>query len=266
MPAINPTRLKQQTAQLAESFCDPAAFVRGLHNLFDLYAERARRPGQSGMPAPLIDAYKVHPPILRHILQDIIPQAAQNPDAGLVLCDALWEQPYLEFRLLASMLLGQVTPESPKPVLERVQSWITTDLEDYLISALLTHGLATLRLRHPQTTVQLVQDWLDRSNIFYVQLGLRALLPMADDPAFENLPAFFRLIHPLVRSAPGMLRPNLLDVISKLAHRSPTETAYFLRQTMLLPNSPDTPWLIRQSLSEFPPEIQKSLRAAVRGL
>ena len=89
---------------------------------------------------------------------------------------------------------------------------------------------------------------------------------MADDPAFENLPAFFRLIHPLVRSAPGMLRPNLLDVISKLAHRSPTETAYFLRQTMLLPNSPDTPWLIRQSLSQFPPGIEKSLRAAVRGV
>jgi len=65
MPAINPTRLKQQTALLAESFNDPPAYVaRPATTCFDLYAERARRPGQSGMPAPLIDAYKVHPPIL----------------------------------------------------------------------------------------------------------------------------------------------------------------------------------------------------------
>ena len=87
---------------------------------------------------------------------------------------------------------------------------------------------------------------------------------MVEDPAFQNLPAFFRLVHPLVRSAPIAVRPDLLDVVSKLAQRSPTETAFFLRQTLALPNSPDTPWVIRQVLSEFPSEIEANLRAAMR--
>lgn len=264
MPAINPTRLKQQTMQLVECFDKPDAFVRSLQNLFEYYAEHARRPGQSGMPAPLINAYKVHPPILRQVLQTIIPLATKDTEAGLTLCDAMWEQPYLEFRQLACMLLGQLKPESPKPIVERIHTWITPDLDNYLIRSLFTHGMVYLRQHYPHTTIQLVQEWLDRSNIFYTQLGLRLLLPLADDPNFENLPAFFRLIHPLVCSAPSVIRPDVLDVITSLAHRSPTETAYFLRQTMLLPNAPDTPWFIRQALAEFPPEIEKNLRLAVR--
>jgi hypothetical protein len=266
VPAIQPVRLKRQAAALAERFADPPAFVRGLHNLLEFYAERIRHSGQAGTPAPLTTAYKVHPPVLRQILQAILPRAVAQPQAGLELCDALWEQPYLEFRLLASMLLGQIVPDDPKPVLGRVQAWIQPDLEDFLIRSLLTHGLVQLRQLYPQTLIQLVQEWLDRSNTFYLQLGLRALQPMVEDPTFENLPAFFRLIHPLVRSAPGLIRPDLLDVLVCLAHRSPTETAFFLRQTLTLPNAPDTPWIIRQVLNEFPPEIEKNLRSTVRGL
>ena len=264
MPAIQPVRLKRQAALLAESFNNPPAFVRSLHTMFDFYAERARRPGQAGAPAPLTTAYKVHPPVLRQIIQALSPQVAQDPTAGLALVDALWEEPYLEFRLLACMLLGQVVPDGPKPILERLQAWIKPDLEDHLIQALLSNGLAHLRQQYPQSAIQLVQEWLDRSNTFYLQLGLRTLLPMVEDPAFQNLPAFFRLVHPLVRSAPIAVRPDLLDVVSKLAQRSPTETAFFLRQTLALPNSPDTPWVIRQVLSEFPSEIEANLRAAMR--
>ena len=53
MPAIQLTRLRLQTAGLAESFANPQAFVRGLHDLLDYYADRTHRPGQSGAPAPL---------------------------------------------------------------------------------------------------------------------------------------------------------------------------------------------------------------------
>jgi hypothetical protein len=90
------------------------------------------------------------------------------------------------------------------------------------------------------------------------------LLPLICDPAFENLPVFFRLIQQLCQAAPAALRPDLLDVLAALARRSPQETAYFLRQTLIFPDSPDTPWLIRQSLSQFPPEMQSSLRQAMR--
>jgi hypothetical protein len=80
------------------------------------------------------------------------------------------------------------------------------------------------------------------------------------------LPVIFRLLLPYLRQAPGRLRPDILDVLAALAVRSPVETASYLRQALTLPDSSDTAWLIRQSASTFPPEIEERLRSSVRGL
>ncbi len=39
-----------------------------------------------------------------------------------------------------------------------------------------------------------------------------------------------------------------------------------LRQNLTAPDNPDTPWLIRQVLDEFPVETQAGLRAAMKGM
>ncbi|MBN2547864.1 MAG: DNA alkylation repair protein [Anaerolineales bacterium] len=265
MPAIQPARLKQQAALLAEQYQNPAAFLRGLHHLLDFYADRSHRPGQAGKPRPLTQAYKVGPPVIRQIFQELVPLASMNIPAALELCDQLWQQPFLEFRLLAVMLLGQIPVDHPEPVLQRVNTWLTVDLEEHLTQAVLNHGLIYLQQAHLPAVMQFIQEWLDRPNIFNQQLGLKALLPMIRNPEIENLPTCFRLVHPLVRVAPAGLRSDLLDVLASFAQRSPQETAFYLRQTLALPNSPDTPWLVRQSLHAFPKEIQDSLRKAARG-
>ena len=264
MPAIQPARLRHQAALLAEHFNDPPAYVRSLHYVLDFYSDRARRPGKTGKPGPLLTAYNVRSPVLRMLLQEINPLVQQDIQGGLALCDALWAEPYLECRLLAGMLLGQIPPQPPEEITARLQRWITTDLEFFLIEALLSNGVERLYRQQPQVLLRMIEDWLGSTQTFQRQLGLRALLPLIRDPSFENLPVFFRLIQPLCQNAPVALRPDLLDVLAALAHRSPQETAYFLRQALMFPDSPDTPWLIRQSLSQFPPEYQANLRQAVR--
>ncbi|MDI6694384.1 MAG: DNA alkylation repair protein [Anaerolineales bacterium] len=266
MTAIQPDRLKQQAAQLAEHFADPAAYVHELHQLLDYYADRVRRPGQAGRPAPLTPAYNVRPPVLRALLAALLPRLQADPQNGLALCDALWEQPYLEFRMLAILLLGQAAPDPPEAIVQRIKSWITPALELQLIESLLSLGVERLHRECPMVLLQLIRQWLENTQPFYQQLGLRALLPFINNPAFENLPVFFRLITPLCQSAPSGLRADLLDVLAALARRSPQETAYFLRQVLAYPDAPDTPWLIRQSLNEFPPEIQAGLRSALRAV
>ena len=248
---------------LAEHFADPPAYIRHLHTVLDFYSDRARRPGKTGRPAPLMTAYNVRPPVLRTLLQELNPHLQQDPQGGLALCDALWVEPFLEFRLLAAMLLGQIPPEPPEAITERLQRWITTDLELYLIEALLTNGVERLHRQQPQALIHVIQGWLNSTKTFYQQLGLRALLPLIKDPAFENLPVFYRLIQPFCQAAPAAA-PDVLDVLAALARRSPQETAYFLRQALMYPDSPDTPWLIRQSLRQFPLETQASLRQAIR--
>ncbi len=264
MPAIQPARLRQQTSLLAEYFDQPAAFVRSLYYLLDFYADRAHRSGQVGEPPPLLAAFNVKPPVLRQVLQDLSPLVPDQPEQALGLCDALWEQPYLEFRLLAASLLGQVSVQPADLVLTRVEAWVKTSQEERLIRALLTHGLAGLRREDPDRMIQLIEGWLDSPDVYYQQLGLRALAPVAADLEFENLPVLFRLIATLVREAPQPLRPDLLNLLAALAHRTPRETAYYLRQSLDATHSSATAWLIRQSLREFPADIQEGLRAVAR--
>jgi DNA alkylation repair enzyme len=262
VPAIQPALLRKQAVLLAENFENPPAFKRSLHYLLEYYAEHSRLPGQAGKPAPIIAAYKVHPPVLRFILQELESLACEKPDQGLILCDSLWEEPYLEFRLLASMLLGKIPPEPPELINARLNSWLSPDLEFPLIEAVMKYSLIQLRKDQPEAIMRLIKDWLEQKNPFYKQLGLRAILPIIHQPDFENLPIFFRLIQSLMSNVPTGLRPDLLDVLAALAERSPQETAFFMQQCLSLPNSPDTHWLIRQSLKYFPAEIQNSLRQA----
>jgi hypothetical protein len=110
---------------------------------------------------------------------------------------------------------------------------------------------------------QQVEDWLGDGDLSLQQLGLRALLPLMEVD-IHLLPVFYHLLAPFVRAVPPRLRPELLDVLRALARRSPKETAYFLRQGLETSSNPDTPWLVRQCLNDFPPEFQSSLRAAAR--
>ena len=123
MPAINPERLKRETAELTACFSDPEKFVHVLEDLLDRYADRVRRPGQTGSPAPLLPAFKVAPPVMRQILLTLTPLAETDSLAALALADALWEKPTLETRQIAIRLLGLIPANDPDQILTRVQKW-----------------------------------------------------------------------------------------------------------------------------------------------
>lgn len=266
MPAIQPARLRQQAALITQHFDHPEAFVRNLQYLLEFYAERIRRHGQKGKPGPMLAAYQVPQPVLRMLQQELIPLAQENPTAAFELCDALWGQPYLEYRLLACLLLGSIPLDDPQPALERLRCWIQDQPENILLDALFGNGLSPLRQQHPQVVLDLAEGWLNGNQPLEKQLGLRALVSLIQQPGFENLPALFRMIHPLCMNSPAVVRPDLLDLLEALARQSPQETAHFLRQTLQLPASHLTPWLVRQVLPAFPPAIQASLRQALRSL
>ena len=265
MPAILLAKLKIQAAHLAEKFDRPEKFVRELHALCDIYAERTRRPGQAGEPAPLLSTYKLPGPVLRQVLKETTPYLRSERQAALRLADALWAEPYLEFRLLAASVLGSISPQPVETLLERVQAWTKPSLDDRLLTALISDGLARVRAEDTALYLDLIKSWLESREVFSQRLGLRALLFLLKSSSFENMPLAMRLLAPVVRAAPSRLKPDLLDLIQALAQRSPRETAFFLRQNLAVKNdNPGTPWLIRNSLRYFPLEMQSSLRQALR--
>ena len=154
MPAIQPARMKIKVAQLGEKIRQPEAFVQALHGLLDFYADRTFRPGQSGEPPPLLATYKTPPPVFRQIKREITSLVANDPPAALTLVDALWVEPYIEFRLLAIALLGRIPPLPPEPVLARVQMWIASSPESRLLDAILEQSLAQVRQEYPKIYYQ----------------------------------------------------------------------------------------------------------------
>jgi hypothetical protein len=269
MPAIQPARLKIQAAQLAVLIDQPEAFVRELHRLLDFYADRTYRPGESGQRTILVQTYIVPAPVLRQITHEVLSAADQHaehgsPSATLALSQVLWDQPYLEFRHLAAVLVGALRPAPPAPVLARLDQWIQSAPEEYILLLVLEHATVRLRREAAAAYLGLIETWLHATDRRLRQAGLRALQVLADDQEFADLPALFRLFSPWVRATPGELRPEVLTTLIRLCQRSPSETALFLRENLETPEHPDTPWLIRQVLGEFPPAQQAGLRTALR--
>lgn len=266
MPAINPARLKAQTAQLVENFGQPQRFVQAFHDLLEFYADRTYRPGQSGEPPPLLASYHVPAPVIRLALRAITPLAEQDALGAYALADTLWAEPNFEFRLVAAGLLGKIPAEPYEPLLERVKSWTNACHEERLLTTLVTSGLSRLMLENPRAYLEVMRAWLEDEEAHQKQLGLRAMLALLEDSNFENIPLLFRLLAPLARAGPGQLRPDLLAVMRALARRSPQETAFFLKENLAREANAGVAWLARNSLKHFPAESQDSLRRALRGI
>ncbi len=264
MPAIHPAKLRLQAAGLAELFPQPAAFARALHGLLGLYSDRTHRAGQSGAPPPLLSSYNVPPQMLRLVLAEVRSRAALDAPQTLALCQALWAEPFFELRLVAASLLGQSPVDPPEAVLAQLGAWVSTSPEERILAALLDQGLARLRQENPAALLALGGSWLGDKNLLRQQDALRMLRPLALEAGADHLPAIYTLITPLLRRVPTALRPDLLNLLAAAARRAPQETAYVLRQNLDAPENPDTAWIIRQVLDNFPPAQQDNLRAALR--
>ena len=264
MPAIQPARLNAQVSDLLVHFAEPEAFIRALHTLLDFYADRTRRPGLTGKPQPLIQAYNVPRQVLRRIEAGLLPRAEADPQAARALADALWADAWFESRMLAIYLLGALPLTQADAIAERLQTWGQTCRDETLVDALLARGAARLRLEDPDGFLLQVERWFRSAEAPSRQLGLRAIPGLVANPEFENLPTLYRLLTPSLRAAESSLDGDLLRAVRALGQRSPRETAYFLQKNLQVPHKSGLEVIIRRSLDVFPPELAEMLRADLR--
>jgi hypothetical protein len=203
---------------------------------------------------------------MRQVWYELSKTTRPHPNAALHLSDALWAEPNVDLQLLGARLLGQLPLVPPEPVVDRLQSWVHSDPDKRLLDGLLEFGLIRFQNDAPEQLLELISSWLSSNDLPAQHAGLRALLPLSSDPASPHLPVIFHLVTPYTRIAPSRLRPDIVAVLAALARCSPSETAYLLRQNLTTPDNPDTPWLIRQVLDEFPADTRAGLRAAMKGV
>lgn len=263
MPAVALTRLRTQINRILLQFDQPAAFRAAVCDLLEQYANHAYRAGSAIAPQPLLPSYRVAPLIVRQLEIELALTCQEQPQHALNALQALWEDTHLETRTLAAQLLGRLPRTLDDGVLEKLRAWVTPHENFRMIDALFSYGTPSLRQGSAAALLGLIEEWLGSSSTAVTALGLRALIAVVEDPQFENIPAVLRMLGPLVQSAPTPLLSELHDLLSALTRRTPTESAYFLRQMISVSPEANTARLVRRCLPNFTPEQQNMLRSAI---
>ncbi|MEW5938732.1 MAG: DNA alkylation repair protein [Chloroflexota bacterium] len=259
MPAIDLARLKKQCAQLADLFDQPDEFARALHEMLDFYVNRTRRDSNAVAPSSALETYRTPAPILKHIENELGPLAASRPAAALDLADRLWDEGWLETRMLAAILLGRIPPQEQR-LLPRLTAWTSQVRDPSVRAALLSTSLARLRKETPERFLLLVGEWLNPERQRLWPNGIQALLPLIRDPEFKNLPPVFDIVTHVVEAAPGTIQNELADLLDALYEASPTETIHFVRQALEESETPTTAATLRRILPLLPREMAETIR------
>jgi hypothetical protein len=258
MPAIDLARLKKQTAQLADLFDQPTIFLREHREILDFYVNHSLR-SQGVAPSSVLPTYRTPVVVLRQIETELGPVAERQPIQALELADALWDEGWLETRLLAAFLLGRIPPQEER-LLARLTAWTQAVRDPSVRAALLTTSLTRLRKETPDLFLILVKEWLHPARQRMWSNGIQALVPLISSPDFDNLPPIFEIIEPIIRAAPAALQFDLQELIIMLYEASPDETTYFIQQILKSTKSPMLAVALRRMSPEFPAELQSSLR------
>jgi hypothetical protein len=258
MPAIDLARLKKQTAQLADLFDQPTVFLREHREILDFYVNHSLR-SQGVAPSSVLPTYRTPTVVLRQIETELGPVAERQPIQALELADALWDEGWLETRLLAAFLLGRIPPQEER-LLARLTAWTQAVRDPSVRAALLTTSLTRLRKETPDLFLILVKEWLHPARQRMWSNGIQALVPLISSPDFDNLPPIFEIIEPIIRAAPSTLQFDLQELIIMLYEASPDETTYFIQQILKSTKSPMLAVALRRMSPEFPAELQSNLR------
>lgn len=262
MPAIDLARLKKQTSDLADLFDQPAAFLREHREILDFYVNRTLR-SQGVAPSSVLPTYRTPSVVLRQIETELGPIAEKRPIQALELADALWDEGWLETRLLAAFLLGRIPPQEER-LLARLTAWTQAVRDPSVRAALLTTSLTRLRKETPDLFLILVKEWLHPARQKMWSNGVQALVPLISSPDFDNLPPVFEIVEPILKATPAALQFDLQELIVALYKASPDETIYFIQQILKATKSPLLAVSLRRMSPDLPHELQASLREMLR--
>lgn len=263
MPAIDLVRLRKQANRLGNYFFIPDDFIRQLREILEYYVNYSLRTKENVAPGSNLPTYRTPTVVMRHLENELSVLAYENPQEALELADRLWDEGYIETRMLAAFLLGRIPPRE-EHLLARLTAWTHQVRDPNVRAALLTTSLTRMRKETPNEFLTLISEWLHPGRQRLWQNGIQALQPLITDPDFENLPPIFEITRPIFEAAPAVLQNHLADLINAFYRASNTETTYYLRE--IIENSPNplTKITLRRILPALHPDLQANLRELVR--
>ncbi len=263
MTAINPAKLKIQCAGLSEYYAEPARFVSGLHDLLAFYSARIRQTSLSRTPLTL-QTYQVPAPVLRALKIELEEYLNSDPNQGLKLVENLWQEEWVEFRQLSIILLGNLPTTKPEALLDHIQYWIKSCTAEDIRNLIMTQGLGRLREEKLKQVLDFFKDLIQNGKKSNTQAALFGLLPVVENPAFDNLPVIYNLLAEILLVEETGLVKEITTLLSSLQDRSEQETTYFLVRQLSAAAKPRIFRVVRQVIPKFRAENQAVLKDALR--
>jgi len=263
MPAIDLARLKTQAARLAEKFGEPEVFLLALNELLGYYTNRTIRAAQVAQRLS-VPTFNTPRPVMRQIESELTALAESWPEEAITLSEVLWKADSLESRLLAAFLLGNIPPDRAVAALSQLPTWLNQSTDMEIRTALLTEALVRLRQERPEAFFSILEAWLGSAQASLQIWGLQALIPLLQDPRFENLPAVFRILRPAILAASPATQLDFQACLAALERVSLTETIAFLREIIRDDPEPLMLRIFRRILPGLSPDLQEALRETLR--
>jgi len=150
------------------------------------------------------------------------------------------------------------------PTLVLLPDWLNQCTDKAIRTALLTNALARLRREKPEAFFNLLEGLLGSAQSALQVWGLQALIPLLQDPHFENLPAVFRILRPAMLAASPATQLEFQACLAALERHSLTETVAFLREIMREAHNPMMLRIFRRVLPGLSQELQEALLEILR--
>ena len=265
MPAIELTRLKNQSAKLINLYDQPNDFIYHLKEVLEYYKNRTLRVNPVSIAYDL-QSYHTPRPVMLQIENDLEKLGEQSPAAAIDLVTSLWNASFYESRLLAAFILGTIPPREAMRVLTSLPEWLYETKDQGIKNALLTTALARLRRENPQILLLLISEWLQAPGQKTQTWGLHAFIPLIEVIGFNDLPQFFEVLRPTIEAVSPNTQTDIQACIRKLYLISPAETAHYISEIIDRMSSSNKITEFLRLFRGFPIEMQKELDAEIKKL
>ncbi len=264
MPAIDLDHLRTRIKLIKDKFSQPLEFVSGLREVYAFYADRTLPLSSYHTELQSIPAFNT-PRLLNRSFEDAFSGYCNDQPGQLIeIIDLLWQQPEIELRQLATVLLGRLPITEKDIVISRIIAWSSNQNDALLLPYLHEHGSVTIRRYEPTAWLNVLELWKNSNEIWQTKLSIQGVTTLIDDANFANLPAVYTFVKPLFMDLNPGLQYDLRETLEHLVNRSEVETVYFLKQLIADSKNPALGRFLRRLLGLFTTEMQDSLRKALR--
>ena len=262
MPLVQLSRLRSQLNALEAHFSNPEVFRDSLISLFLVYENKKASTNIWLRKNSQFSTFNVPESVMSELESRLELLARTNPDLALINADNLWKIPYFEPKKAAISLISNLTDLYDSEFLQRIQNWLSAELEASLIKALVAAVETRSGLLQDKQWLDFIKRWLNSRELQDIKLGLQ-LLNRTLSHGYHNLPMIFSVLTPLINKPPFTIQKDLVNVIQELIVLSEAETASFLIMSgSLFPDAENLKFL-RKCIPLFDDFFQKEIRGAL---